>query len=790
MSYREVNIFPVLNLGELTNRYMLYRIRGLSPDHDEYEKNRQHLIRWLSFKFKSPVEIILKNNEPHLVLRDDAPSPPESLDLVRGTVYLDKLEETMTLDYEHMTEETRPICRRFLQFAIEGALYTDKDLWQPGAGKPYFPYTPTKSHEGINIYQGLAVRVVPLSDGGMGICVDVKHKYISQTPLPDKLSRNDFRQYKGANCVYHFGSQWYDIKLHEHSGLTVSEHKFDNKHGKRVTLYQHVFDEARKPWPKEIVNLNENSTALLYRTGDERDMAAVAPLCYLTYETNDARVAKLHRFTILPPHLRRSRIIDFVKRHLSVIKYGNIAIKISDKPIRIAKRHFMPPDLLFGHNSVISVRGSADSSHVSLDELGRSRFSAIFDPDIGTFATKPFEQQYFIWPESVAFSYGNIFLEELKNTVNRLYPSVLPFNPITVAYEDRGAKTFVKLGRAILSAVEKANLKPGYGIVMLHETADRKNRQEDQLASMVMQKLREMGIFVSVIHTEVSSNSYELISKPGRENRYQRVNDRDVAKKLNGYLSNVALVKVLLTNERWPFVLATPLNADMVIGIDVKLHTACFTFVSKNGRKFRTEIRSSNQKEMLGKDKVRTILLEILRQELPHEKIKSIVVHRDGRLYMSEKKGIYETIELLKKENLLDGVSLNFVEISKSSPASVRFFDVDQTSNHRMYINNAQVGSYYCTSAQDAFVSTTGRPFLNQGSANPLHIKYINGSLPLENIIEDIYSLSCLAWTNPRGCTRYPVTTKLTDIRLREHAGAYDEDALQFGEESEVNDDE
>ena len=107
---------------------------------------------------------------------------------------------------------------------------------------------------------------------------------------------------------------------------------------------------------------------------------------------------------------------------------------------------------------------------------------------------------------------------------------------------------------------------------------------------------------------------------------------------INGYLRNVAITKVLMTNERWPFVLASPLHTDMIIGIDVKLHTACFTFVCNNGTEFRTILKSSNQKEMLGREQVRTILLDALRQELTKNglTIKSFVMHRDGRFHDSD----------------------------------------------------------------------------------------------------------------------------------------------------------
>lgn len=57
--------------------------------------------------------------------------------------------------------------------------------------------------------------------------------------------------------------------------------------------------------------------------------------------------------------------------------------------------------------------------------------------------------------------------------------------------------------------------------------------------------------------------------------------------------------------------------------------------------------------------------------------------------------------------------------------------------------------------------------------------------MPFEEIIEDVYALTCLALTRPEDCTREPFTLKLSDIRLREHAGGYDEDALVYDSEIE-----
>jgi len=64
-------------------------------------------------------------------------------------------------------------------------------------------------------------------------------------------------------------------------------------------------------------------------------------------------------------------------------------------------------------------------------------------------------------------------------------------------------------------------------------------------------------------------------------------------------------------------------------------------------------------------------------------------------------------------------------------------------------------------------------------------VRYIEGNLPFKEVLADVYSQSCLALTRPEDCSRLPFTLKLTDIRLTEHAGEYDEDELMFPEDEE-----
>ncbi|OGO52539.1 MAG: hypothetical protein A2148_08580 [Chloroflexi bacterium RBG_16_68_14] len=784
MSLLETNIFPITNLAELKSRYRLYRIRGLSADQEEYDPNIQTVIRKLSYSMRSPVAVTVQKGEPHLALQDDAPEPPSPYPLVRATAVFERTDEVFTLDYENPTPETDALRIRFLRFAIEGALFRNRNFWQPGAGNPFFERRPILDSDGVCVYRGYGVRVVPLEGGKLGVCIDVQHKYVSRDPLPANLKREDFRKYKNARCVYRYGNSWYEIKLHDHTGLSVSEQMLSHGVAKPIPLLEYIMDNAPKPLPREVADLSPTSPAVTYMTGRDEVRHAAAALCYPVFDTSDSRIKLTHRKTILPPHVRRQCIQAFVKDHLTAVRFKDMAVHVSITPVTTPTRVFLPPDLAFGNNTVYSVRGTPGTSYVSLEQLGQTRRDALFNCKIGPYAGKPLDLQYIILPKSVCDSHGPAFLKDLKRIMTELYTQELPYDPVPIVYDDLRPKTYAAQGRAILEAVEAELRAPGYGVAMIHETVDRRNREHDQLAAMVMRELRELGLYVSVIHTTVGKECYWLPQNAPAGTDYQPL--RDKGGKLNGYLRNVAITKILLTNERWPFVLATPLHADLTVGIDVQLNTACFAFIGKSGSDIRTVLRTSTQKERLSRGQVRQTILEVLRQEadLGRKDIRRIVAQRDGQFFATEFAGINEAIATLKTEGVLpDEISVDFIEIPKKSAVPFRLFNISTRPGGQTLVENPQVGSYYIPTARDGYVCTTGREFFHPGTANPLHVKHVAGAMPFHEILEDVYALTCLAWTRPEDCTRHPVTLKLADIRLREHAGGYDEDALEYGDE-------
>lgn len=775
----ESNIFPFSNLSELATQYRLYEIRGLKHN-AQYYQNRQNLIHRLSYLLKHPVTIIEYEEKPCLVVSNDAPEPPDRYPIVRGVVYFKPTNHVFILDYLLRTPQNDEICSRFLHFMVQSSLFGNAQLWQSSAGKPFFPKISHQQFSSIALFQGFSVRPAFTEAGEIGLCVDVQHKFISQDPLPTYLTEQAFQQFKAKHCIYHYGHQWYEIQLSELSDLNAMEEMVPDG-SKRIPLLDYVIKQSCKPIPEDLTCVAQDASVIHYFNNQNEDRAAIAALCYLVYATSDPLIQKHHSQTVLDPSVRRSTIHQIVNEYLREIRFGNVTLKVASTPEQISQKVFTLPDYRFGHDYRLSVRGTEGAAKVALNQVGQTRRELLSHPKAGLYVREPFDRQYLLLPQTVGDSFGSRFAQDLTKAVDQLYPAGGGYNPQIVYYPDWGHRTYIEQGRAILQTIEDEQLQPGYGVVMLHRTP-MLPRQHDPLAALVVRELKHHDLYVAAIHSAMGKECYELRYNNQGQSFYAIRTQK--YGKLQGYLRAVALNKVLLTNERWPFVLDTPLHADVTIGIDVKHHTAGYIVVNKNGSRIWTlPPVTSKQAEQLLSAQVRTCLIEILTKEAAQtaDSLLRIVIHRDGRLYDCEIEGAKQALATLKAQGVLsEDASLTFLEISKSAPSPLRLFDVpDGNGQQSLLAQNPKIG-FYRIANQNGYLCSTGQPFLRRGTVNPLHIRYIEGDLPFELCLEDIYFLTALTWTKPDSCSRHPITTKINDRRLSEDASEYDEDALQF----------
>jgi hypothetical protein len=781
----ETNIYAIRNVNDLSSRYRLVEVAGLRPDQLEYFQNRQALERRLSYGLKKPVLVIERDEIPYLVVPEEVTAVPSEVPLVRAVVQLRPRDEVFELNYMRRGGPDDAIALRFLRFLIQAPLRSDDRLWQPAAGRPFFERFPATGGDSIHRYAGFTVRPVVTPDTAIGLCVDVTSGYVGSHSLPGKLTRDEFAsRWKGRNCIYRFGQDWYEVHLHGLADRNVKEYRFI-KNGKTWSLLDYVLDRATRPLPSDLGNLSDDAAVVLYQDTKNNELGAPAPLCYPVFHTSSHEVARQHGRSILPPHVRRAMTRSFVDQYLRDLRFGNTVLRIAEVALRIPRRTFKLPDLQFGKQVVLSARGSAGAVHAGLHEFGKQKLRLLKEPTAGFYDSAPLDRQYLILPRSIYDTFGDQFINELSDTVNEFFPDQEGYRPDVVVYDDRGKGTFVHQALALRKAIAEKCTWPGYALVMVHRTTDDRDGTEDQLAAMVVRELRRhFDIRAAVIHSEVPKRAYE--ENRGKDGRILYRCATDQQKRLVGYLRNVAITKILLTNQRWPFVLATPLHADVTIGIDVKHNTAGLLVVGRNGNNIRSDLRESRQKERLLSAQMATYLGDVLRQEadLCGSPLTAFVVHRDGHIYPSELEGIRQAISKLKKESLLtQDVRYAVIEISKSSPALLRLYDV-QDRDGRPFVRNPLVGTAYVLGEREAYLCSTGGPFLRQGTAHPLHVIIVDGTLPFEKCLEDLYALTTLTWTQPEGCARYPITIKLNDRILASEVGEYDIDAIQFADAS------
>lgn len=785
----ETNIYAIENVKDLNCKYRTYRVRGI-PDSDDYNKNMQILVETLSSMTRSPCILFTKGQETLVAQPEGFQEPPESVKLVGAIAKIEKLPETYDLNFDSLTPTTTMLASRFLQFSLQKELGQNPTLWQPKAGYPFYSKHPDrrfkKLSREIDLFRGFAFRVVILQHGRIGVCVDARSKYVARRPLPTEISREEFnKKYRGLRCVYEYGNTWYEIKLEAYNDLDASQVTLPGD----VPLFDEVHRKAGSHKSQSLLALPRDCSVLVYYTGQRQPRNVPSGLCRLTYGTDHPDIKPFHSLTIKPPPIRREEIQFIVDRYLRGLAFGSTKVILSKAPLTIERKKTEIPDLEFGNNKVLSVKGTPGSVSTSLRDLPSKKKELLYSRDAGLFVTKQLDRQYFIMPQSVYESFGGKFVECVKEEARRVFPADdrMEYSPIIVPYNDSVQPSVCNLAKEIMRAVDENDVTEGYGIAMIPHLPSRDKGKEDELANFLMRELRRREAYVSIIHTEVSTESYEYANADDGDKEWQIVNDSRQRGKFKGYLRNVVLNKILITNNIWPFVLKTPLNADLTIGIDVKNNMVGFTLIYKSGADIRFFSSESDQKEQLSKTHMSKKVYEMIKEEqkLLSKNIRKIVIHRQGILFPSEEAGILQALDRLAKEKLLpEDYQCTFVEIKTTSRIPLRLFKViTLPDRQRENTYNPTVGLYFPISEDDAFICTTGYPYRHKGTTKPLHVVRTKGEMALGHILQDLFSLCNLTWTKIDDCSRLPLSIKMNDIRLREIAGEYDVDALRFGEE-------
>jgi len=779
----ETTLFPLEGLENLTASYQLYAIKGLSGlEETEYHKNVNLLVRRLSFAMKAPFVSLSQNGEQFIAVPSDVTDFPVDHRVVRAMVKLVPTGQPLHLSFDTTGDEYDGLRLRYLDFVLQRPLFANRHLWQPGSGQPYFHKKPLKRLDEIDLYDGISVRAARHPEGGFGIVCDARSKFVTRTAIGARADRKRLGKLIDRSCLYKMGDHWYQFQIKAVSDWKVGEPSlFEGDVA--ISLAQQLIRTAGNAAPKTIINLDPEGAALEYFTSTKERRMAPAELCFLVEDTHGKRAAHFQRQTILSPSERRSRVNAFIRRYLLDMDIGGVRISVGSRAHAFFTETHMPPELSFGNGAVLVPDASKDRFD-AVKEFSSLRRTMMLDKNAGFYNHSPLPPQTLMLPESVNTSWGPAFVADFIKTVRGLYP-VGGYSPEVVEYKDKAYGGGVPgQMKALLEVAERGEVRSGDVLVMLNRI-NGAPRSQDKLAAMVCNEFESrFGKRVQVLHSDSPSRGYKRVFKKNGEPIYVQQKGRGM--NIGGYLKGAALNKVCLGNGRWPFVLTKPLHADIVIGIDVKNNMAVFTLFADGGRIVRVQRSRSKQREQLLEAQVTQVVTEMLAKDIPdlRKPIRKVVVHRDGRIWPSETSGAKKAFAAMAEDGLVDReVEVSIFEILKSSPAPLRLFSFEEpTKQNPNGVINPVLGSWLKLSEKDGYVCTTGAPLLLQGTADPLHVRRVSGSMSIEDGLKDVFDLSCLTWSKPDGCMRLPLTIKLCDIALFDDAAEYDMDLVRFAD--------
>ncbi len=783
------NRFQITNQDELSLAYRLLTVRGLPPG-DHYDKNLNQLLKQVRYQMRQPVALVRRGDAPHLAIPATAALPVLEQRLVPHVARLEPSQETYPLALARLDAETTPIAVAFLEYAFRRPLWGRQDLWEDGRHCYHKQSINADDFRAtMDIYSGFVWGVEIEGDGRLYLVVDTRNRYIDRLWLTERLEKDgtEPRDYFLRHCLYYFGHQWYVVQLLRPTGLSIAEQEFvveDTREVARVLPYTR---QKCGPNPPDWVrDLDPTSPAVIYRyPGNQKERYGALALCKLTCRTAEVEAANLHRRSALGPTQHTQHVVQVVRRFFQHAQLGGQPIRVATTPLEVERRVFSVPAQRFGHDRVLAVAAVAAgpepaqpsmpvTDHVVLRDLGRRRLDLLLSAEAGPLDKTPFDAQYLLMPYSLPRSINDDFERRFVDTM-RMVSGQAGYMARRIMYDDRHATSLFKQIEAIKGSLEQNGVRRGYALLVLPL------QPRPQLHHHIKAQLWP-DLQLQCARADKLQGFYDQFGDHGG---YRVAQDR--AGKFKSYLRNCALA-MLVVNRKWPWSLAAPLHYEVYVGIDVLNHVAGVTFVYDQGQQIEFHDYKSKQAERLTSPQVREILVRHLREGLAgrDRRPPSLVIHRDGQAFSSERTGIRAAVRDLQQEGLLPlDVVVGIVDIRKTTAVPPRLVE----GSHLEAADNPTLGSYRVHGPREGIICNTGWPFRFPGTARPLSVVVVEGDLNIEWVLEDTFALSQPVFTAPDRCERLPLTIKLADDLLEPIAAASDDDAARYDDSEEPEED-
>lgn len=778
-SHNWINLFEIGNLTNKKISYRLYSIDALLRD-ENFVKNTNLLMKSVSLDLRQPTAMVIRDDTPFLALPSNTILSKKEYQLTPHAVTLSPCEGISQIDFGNMQRPDLPIAESFLRYAFQKPLMDHKDLW--GHSFRYYEKQAINRNDQsdrIDIFPGFVWNLNYINRT-FYISLDCTQKYIERAWLIEKHDQNDEKNFRYHLALYQNGNNWYMVQLWGFPQKSIAEQRFLPSGASDSTdVYSYIQGKWKHNPPYWIANLDQNSPVVLYSYPNRKEQfyGALA-LCKLSLSTQDDAVQRIHHKSILGPEDRLNRTRMYIEKFFRSALLGDSSVTVLPSHLEIDRKCFSIPLIRFGNNHILRIGQGNSTDNVTsvpLKEMGNCRLRLLTDTKAGPLDRTSFNAQYLLLPQSTPRGVNEDFEKRFVLAMQKISHQG-SYSIRRILYDDRGKSSLYQQVQSIMQAINSNQIQAGYALLVLPGNA------HANLHNYIKRELWPNLQFQCAMARKIE----DLCSQSNLVKQENNNSER----KYSSYVQNCAL-GMMMVNRKWLWSLESPLHHDMYIGIDVLNGIAGFTFIYEQGKKILFRDFPSKQKEKLTARQMRSILVNCLKEilaELPTAP-RQLIIHRDGRSFEFEKLGLHQAIsELISLNKLPSDLEAGIVDIRKSTAHNIRIFAEPRSE----MIVNPQIGFYYVFDERDGVLCTTGYPFRFPGTAKPLYVSIADGNLKINNVLEDMFSLSQLVFTAPDKCMRLPATIKIADDFLEpvaasvsQEEGLYDDISEGEGEDLE-----
>lgn len=780
------NLFTWLNPGEANFSYRRVPIDlPCLPGHQEdHHRQLQRIARHVGSATKGPAVILRDSSgQPFVAIPADRQLAPLTIRARPRPVVLASQSETYPLKAVNCTDQEWEVIRRFVEFEGRRQIKQTGRVVEDAAGRFFLKKPlPGLDHCNVMMLPGFSFRIVADGPHLTHFCLDVTYRYVDKKPLSKYVHAGNVaymqkRLFRGANrkkglpALYQMGDQWFPIRVKGFGGK-ISEEIIQDPNGKDWTVQNYVLAKTNQDHYKVKALMHPDDLTVYFTyPGKEMDtLSAPASLVLQLFKTGDPQVRGLHSRTILDSPVR----FKFIERNIGSFFQ---ALTFNGTPVRIAKDALtedipvVPMQALkFNKGKILNPSLLVGHGKTPLFELGKQRRTLL--ENVGILDQSTFDAQYLIVPDQSSMPIGlrQTFQKRLEQQLKALAPQFTGYAKV-IPYKADVSLPATDLVNRLQSTLETYGIREGYALIVLPDWG-RDDEKAAHFHDMIKKKhypaLKFQCANVSTIE------SYFELGVDDTDLGYHHPTNQQ-ANYFKSYLFYLAL-EYLKLNRKFPYALADKPNYDIYVGIDVHDRFAGFTFFYRNGERIVfdyipvTKKPSQQRAERLTTEQIYNKLYPTLKKHLSRgycDHPNSIVLLRDGRSHGGETAALLQTIKQLQQDGLIRATEFDWGVVDVHKTSQCPFRAATPTPGARQYDRPA-AGTFKLLGRQrrDAFLFPTGEPFKTRGSAKPLHLSLVDGSIALDRVVADVFGQCLLAFSAPDRACSLPISIKLLDAFL------------------------